>query len=267
MINNRKLIPFLTLCATLMISACSDSEKDPKNLSAGNDGAKIFYDVIIRNVTIYDGSGNPPYQSDLAIIDDRIAAIGAFATSDAALEIDATGKAVSPGFINMMGWGGALIKDGRSNSNLTQGITLEVFGEGDSMGPLNKEMKAGALRTLGVEPPWSTLDEYLVYITEDVGISLNVASLIGATTPRIYVLGKDDIVPTPDQLVEMKNLVRDSMRDDALGVALSLIYTPGAFASPEELTALASAAGEYGVFTFHICVMRAKISLRHWMNC
>jgi len=240
----RILLPLLTLFTAMLLGACSDSDTNPTS----SDAAQTSYDVIIRNGTIYDGSGEPPYQGDLAIIDERIAAIGDLDASSAELEIDATGKAVSPGFINMMGWGvTSLIKDGRGVSDLTQGITLEVFGEGNSMGPLNEKMKAEFSRGWeGVEPSWTTLDEYLIYMTQDVGISPNVASFIGASTPREYVLGEVDVAPTPEQMNQMQDLVRDAMRDGALGVASSLIYTPGAFASTEELIGLAKAAGEYG---------------------
>jgi len=228
-----------------LLTACSDAGRESPSVT--EQTSAVTYDVIIRGGTIYDGSGNAPYTGDLAIRDDRIAALGDLGEAGADIVIDATGKAVSPGFINMMGWGVAsLIKDGRGMSDVTQGITLEVFGEGISMGPLNDAMKEDVARGFDVEVAWTTLDEYLVYLAEDVGVSPNVASFIGATTPRVHVLGSDNVAPTEAQLAQMQDLVRDAMRDGALGVASSLIYTPGNFASTEELIALSKAAGEFG---------------------
>lgn len=212
------------------------------------------YDLIIRGGTIYDGTGSAPYPADLGVVGEQIAAIGDLSKATANREFDATGKAVSPGFINMIGWGvTSLINDGRGISDVSQGITLEVFGEGNSMGPLSDEMKADFPKYWsGIEPAWTTLGEYLEYL-EKRGVSPNVASFIGATTARIHVLGRDDVTPSEAQLVAMQNLVREAMEEGALGVASSLIYTPASFADTEELTALASAAAPYGgIYASHL---------------
>ncbi len=226
------------------------------------------HDLILRGGTIYDGSGSAPYTADIAIDGDRIAAIGDLADVRGEQEVDVEGFAVSPGFINMLSWATeSLITDGRSLSDLRQGVTLEVFGEGVSNGPLNAAMKeelwgwvvqdAGSEEAAedvlgGSEIPWTTLDEYLTFLTSK-GVSPNVASLVGAATIREYVLGKENRTPAPEQLQQMQDLVREAMADGALGVGSSLIYVPGVFASTEELTALASVAGEFnGVYTSHL---------------
>ena len=226
------------------------------------------YDLIIRGGTIYDGTGTAPYFADVALIADTIAAVGNLADTRGAEEINAEGLAVAPGFINMLSWATeSLIMDGRSLSDISQGVTLEVFGEGVSNGPLNARMKdelwdlfvaqAGSeeeAATLlgGRQIPWTTLDEYLSFL-ESKGVSTNVASLIGAATVRQHVIGEDDRAPTAEELVRMQDLVREAMAEGALGVGSSLIYVPGVFASTDELTALASAAGEYnGVYTSHL---------------
>ena len=226
------------------------------------------YNLILRGGTIYDGSGTAPYIADIAVDGDSIAAIGDLADVRGTLEINVEGFAVSPGFINMLSWATeSLIVDGRSLSDISQGVTLEVFGEGVSNGPLNEVMKkelwgwvvqqAGSEEAAedllgGTDVPWTTLDEYLSFL-ESKGVSPNVASLIGAATVRQYVLGENDRVPTPEELERMQNLVREAMADGALGVGSSLIYVPGTFASTQELIALASVAGEFGgVYTSHI---------------
>ncbi len=212
------------------------------------------FDTIIRGGTLYDGSGGPPYSSDLGISEGKITAIGDLSDAVGRVEVDATGKAVSPGFINMIAWGvTSLIKDGRGISDISQGITLEVFGEGNSMGPLSPTMKAEFSKYWDqVTPSWTTLGEYLEFL-EDKGVSSNVASFIGATTARIHVLGRDDVEASPAQLLEMQSLVRSAMQEGAVGVASSLIYTPASFASTEELIALASAASEFGgIYASHM---------------
>jgi N-acyl-D-amino-acid deacylase len=214
----------------------------------------VTYDTIIRGGTIYDGSGATPYRADIGFTGQRIAAIGELGSASGRIEIDATGKAVSPGFINMIGWGvTSLIKDGRGISDISQGITLEVFGEGNSMGPLSPTMKEEFPKYWDqISPSWTTLGEYLEFL-EDRGVSSNVASFIGATTARIHVLGRDDVKASPSQLEEMQALVRDAMQEGAVGVASSLIYTPASFANTEELIALASAASEYGgIYASHM---------------
>lgn len=207
------------------------------------------YDVIIRGGTIYDGLGNTPFVADLAMDGERIAAIGDLAEQTGTLEIDATGKAVSPGFINMLSWATrSLIEDGRAMSDIKQGVTLEIMGEGSSMGPLNDRMKAEARERQGdikFDIVWTTLNEYLEYLT-DKGISPNVASYVGATTLRIHEVGYDDRRATADELARMQELVRVAMRDGALGIGSSLIYAPASFADTDELIALVRTAAEFG---------------------
>ena len=219
-----------------------------------DNSPSVTYDTIIRGGTIYDGSGTIPYQADIGFTGQRIAAIGDLGSASGGIEIDATGKAVSPGFINMIGWGvTSLIKDGRGISDISQGITLEVFGEGNSMGPLSPLMKEEFPKYWDqISPSWTSLGEYLEFL-EDRGVSSNVASFIGATTARIHVLGRDDVKASPRQLEDMQALVRDAMQEGAVGVASSLIYTPASFANTEELIALASAASEYGgIYASHM---------------
>jgi N-acyl-D-amino-acid deacylase len=207
------------------------------------------YDLLIRNAEIYDGSGGRPFKGEVAIKDDRIAFVGPKAPESARRTIDARGKAVSPGFINMLSWATeSLIADGRGLSDLKQGITLEVFGEGSSMGPLNAEMKRLETQRMGdIKYPieWTTLDEYLTWLTQR-GTSVNLASFIGAATARQHVLGEGDVDPTPEQLLAMRELVVDAMEDGALGVGSSLIYAPASYAETPELIALATEAGRCG---------------------
>ncbi len=226
------------------------------------------HDLILRGGTIYDGSGNIPYVADIAIDEDQIAAIGDLADVKGTKELHVEGLAVAPGFINMLSWATeSLINDGRSLSDLSQGVTLEIFGEGVSNGPLNEDMKEemwgyivadtgseeeAAKLMGGTEIPWTTLDEYLSFL-ESKGVSTNVASLIGAATVRQYVLGKQNRAPTSEELRRMQELVREAMTDGALGIGSALIYVPGTFASTEELIALAEVAGEFdGVYTSHL---------------
>ncbi|MGD2215681.1 MAG: D-aminoacylase [Gemmatimonadales bacterium] len=214
------------------------------------------YDVMIRGGTIYDGRGGAPYVADLAIASDTIAAIGSLEDARGRVEIDASGMAVAPGFINMLSWANrSLIEDGRSQSDIRQGVTLEVMGEGTSMGPLNDQMKEEALERQGdirYDIEWTTLGEYLDYL-EERGVSTNVASFVGATTVRIYVLGYEDRAPSPAELEEMRGLVRQAMEEGALGLSTSLIYTPAYYADTDELVELAKVAGEYdGMYISHI---------------
>lgn len=207
------------------------------------------YDLIIRGGTVYDGLGGEPFVGDVAISGDKIAAVGDLASATAADEIDASGKAVSPGFINMLSWATAsLIEDGRGMSDLKQGVTLEVMGEGWSMGPWNERLKADALARQGdikYDIEWTTLGEYMDYLTTK-GISPNVASYVGATTLRIHEVGYDNRKATAEELSRMQDLVRAAMREGALGVGSSLIYAPANFADTFELIALVSAAAEFG---------------------
>jgi N-acyl-D-amino-acid deacylase len=214
------------------------------------------YDLIIENGQIYDGNGGMPFSADIAIKGDRIAAIGDFAANQALQSIDATNLAVAPGFINMLSWATtSLIKDGRSQSDIRQGVTLEVFGEGNSEGPLNEVMKARltAVEEYGETPiQWTTLDEYLEFLISK-GVATNVASFIGATTVRIHEIGYEDRPPAEDELARMRALVRQAMEDGAMGLGSSLIYAPAFYAQTDELIALAKVVGEYdGMYISHL---------------
>jgi N-acyl-D-amino-acid deacylase len=214
------------------------------------------YDVIIRNGQIVDGSGNQSYINDIGINADTIAFIGNLKNAKASQEIDATDLVVAPGFINMLSWAvESLIEDGRSQSDIRQGVTLEVFGEGWSMGPLNEEMKNNAQKDQGdikYNVEWNTLKEYLDYL-EKKGVSPNIASFVGATTLRINTIGFEDRAPTEEELETMKLLVKQAMEDGALGVGSSLIYAPAFYSSTEELIALCKVASEYnGMYISHI---------------
>jgi N-acyl-D-amino-acid deacylase len=214
------------------------------------------YDLILRHGTLYDGSGSAPAVGDLAIQGDSIAAMGDLAAARGRTEIDVKGLAVAPGFINMLSWANeTLIEDGRSQGDIRQGVTLEVMGEGWSMGPLNDSMKAEAVRQMGdikYEITWTTLGEYLDYLVAR-GISPNVASFVGATTVRVHEVGYIDRPPTPEELERMQALVRQAMQEGALGVGSSLIYAPAFYARTEELIALCRAAAEYhGMYISHM---------------
>lgn len=214
------------------------------------------YSVLIRGGTIYDGSGGSPYVGDVGLQGDKIVFVGPRAPGRAAHVIDATGKAVSPGFINMLSWAvESLIADGRGMSDTYQGVTLEVFGEGASMGPYTPEMKRLQLRRQGdIKFPiqWTTLGQYLDWLTKR-GVTPNVASFVGATTVRVHELGEKDIQPTPAQLKRMRALVRQSMKEGALGVGSALIYAPATYAKTPELTALVGEAGTCGgMYISHI---------------
>jgi N-acyl-D-amino-acid deacylase len=207
------------------------------------------YDVILRHGTVYDGTGAAPTVADVAIAGDTIAAIGDLSQASGRLEIDVSGMAVAPGFINMLSWATeSLIEDGLSQSDIRQGVTLEVFGEGWSMGPWTEAMKLEELEQQGditYDITWTTLGEYLEML-ERRGVSPNVASFVGATTVRIHELGYENRAPTEDELSRMQALVRTAMEEGALGVGSSLIYAPAFYADTEELIALAAVAGEYG---------------------
>ncbi|NOY38150.1 MAG: D-aminoacylase [Chlorobi bacterium] len=214
------------------------------------------YDVIIRNGMIYDGSGGTPYKADLAISGDTIAAIGDLGNKKGVQEMDASGLAVAPGFINMLSWATeSLIQDGRSQSDIRQGVTLEVMGEGSSMGPLNEKMKKEMVEDqddIKYNVPWTTLDGYLRFL-EKKGISPNVASFIGQGSVREYVIGLNNRPATPEEMEQMKSLVRQAMEEGAVGMASALIYIPGTFASTGELIELAKVVAEYdGLYISHI---------------
>ena len=208
-----------------------------------------LYDIIIHNGTLYDGSGGAPVRADLAIVADRIAGIGDYRDASAQRNIDAHGLAVAPGFINMLSWATtSLIVDGRSQGDIRQGVTLEVFGEGSSAGPLNEQMRKDAQARqvdFHYEIEWTTLGEYLDYLVRR-GVSTNVASFVGATTVRVHELGYVDRAPSAPELLRMQDLVRQAMREGALGVGSSLIYAPAFYADTAELVALSRAAGEFG---------------------
>ncbi len=207
------------------------------------------YDTVIRGGMLYDGSGGPPVRGDVAIRADTIAAVGDLGDARGRAEIDAAGMAVAPGFINMLSWATeSLIEDGRSQSDIRQGVTLEVFGEGWSMGPLNDAMKTDmkkAQSDIRFDIDWTTLGEYLASL-ERRGVAPNVASFVGATTVRIHELGYEDRPPTPEELDRMRALVRQAMEEGALGVGSSLIYTPAFYADTDELVELSKVASEYG---------------------
>src|SRR3954469_10863669 len=209
----------------------------------------VDYSVIIRDGTIYDGSGDAPFVGDVALKDDKIVYVGPRAPGSAARVVDATGEAVSPGFINMLSWANeSLIADGRGMSDTMQGVTLEVMGEGDSMGPWNAQMKRLAIKRQGdIKYPirWTTLAQYLEYLQKK-GITPNVASFIGATTVRVHELGEKDVDPTPAQLTRMRALVRQAMKEGAVGVGSSIIYAPASYAETPELIAITSEAGKCG---------------------
>lgn len=234
-----KAFKILTLLA-LIVSSCSS----PTN-----------YDILIKNGIIADGSGSPTYIGDVGINADTIAAVGVF-DATGTLEIDAAGLVVAPGFINMLSWATeSLLEDGKSQGDIRQGVTLEVFGEGTSMGPIKEENKKTWQENQGdikYDIDWNTLDEYLQSL-ERRGISTNVASFIGATTVRINHIGYEDRPPTDEEMTSMKDMVRQAMEDGALGVGSSLIYAPAFYSSTEELIELCKVASEYdGMYISHM---------------
>jgi|MGYP000571885152 N-acyl-D-amino-acid deacylase len=233
---------FKSLILSLFIFSCSPSNN---------------YDILIKNGTIADGSGNPTYLGSVGINADTIAAVGKLKATGT-LEIDATGLVVAPGFINVLSWATeSLIEDGRSVSDIMQGVTLEVFGEGWSMGPFDEDLKKQlqlptSQGDIKYEIDWNTLDEYLQSLTKR-GISPNVASFIGATTVRINHIGYENRAPTDQELTSMKNMVKEAMEDGALGVGSSLIYAPAFYSTTEELIALCKVASEYnGLYISHM---------------
>ena len=228
----RKLsLASLTLCLTLPLFAQTAS-----------------YDVLIKNGTVYDGTGGNPRRVDVAIKADKIVAIGKLKAAQAKTVVDANGLAVAPGFVNMLSHSyNSILQDGRSLGELRQGVTTQIFGEGASMGPLSEEMK----KRRGT-PAWTTLAEYLKY-AEQRGISQNIASYIGATTIREYVIGLEDKKATPEQLAQMRELVRQEMEDGALGIGSSLIYAPAFYATTEELIEMCKVASQYqGKYISHM---------------
>ena len=241
---------FLWLIALLAI-VLAMSAQDPSPSPARAD-----FDVIIRGGTVYDGAGNEPRQADVAIRGDRIAGVGDFKSAKAKTIIAANGLAVAPGFINMLSWSTeSLIQDGRSQSEIRQGVTTEIMGEGESMGPVNDRVREHMLRNqadIKYDIKWNTLAEYLQYL-EKRGVSCNVASFIGATTIREYVIGFEDKPPTPEQIDQMCDLVRREMEAGALGIGTSLIYPPAFYAKTDELIELCKVAAKYqGKYISHM---------------
>src|SRR2546428_3418012 len=214
------------------------------------------FDVIIKGGTVYDGTGAEPKHVDVAIRGDRIVGIGDLNTATAKTILDAKGLAVAPGFINMLSWSTeSLIQDGRSQGEIRQGVTTEIMGEGESMGPVNDRVREHMLRAqtdIKYDIKWNTLAEYLQYL-EKRGISCNVASFIGAATIRENVIGFDDKAPTPQQLDEMRELVRKEMEAGALGIGTALIYPPAFYAKTDELIELCKVAAKYkGKYISHM---------------
>lgn len=233
--KRRFLFPFsITSFIIVLITGCSSQET---------------YDILIKDGLIVDGSGEEPYVGDVGINADTIAAVGKLEYVKGRKEIDASGLAVSPGFINMLSWATvSLIEDGNSESDIRQGVTLEVMGEGWSMGPWNEEMKANEKaeqKDITYDIEWTTLGEYLQYL-EGRGVACNVASFVGATTVRIHELGEEDRKPTAEELERMKLLVRTAMEEGALGIGSSLIYAPAFYADTQELIELCKVASAYG---------------------
>src|SRR5712691_7377563 len=226
----------LTVASLAALTACATTPSQPT------------YDIVIRNGMIYDGSGGDAIRGDVAIRGDRIAAVG-IVNGRAKTEIDAHGMAVAPGFINIMSQAQeTLIADGRAMSDIKQGVTLEIFGEGESMGPLSPAMKDEMRQNQGdikYDIEWTTLGEYLQWLARR-GVSPNVASFIGGATPRIYVLGRANRAPTAAELEQMRAVVRQAMDEGAFGVASALIYAPGTYAATDELVELCKAAAPYG---------------------
>ena len=240
----------LFFCTVLFIVSLPSVGRSPQDALR-----QKTYDVVITSGRVYDGSGRASYAADVAIKNGHIAAIGQL-QPDADVVIDAQGLAVAPGFINMLSWANeSLIEDGRSQSDIRQGVTLEVMGEAWSMGPLNEEMKREMRASQGdikFSIKWTTLGEYLEYL-ERKGVSTNIASFVGATTVRVYAIGYEDRRPTYKELEQMRKLVANAMQAGAVGVSSALIYAPGCYADTGELIALAEVASQYGgMYISHI---------------
>lgn len=231
------------LCFGFYVTSAQSVDRDP-------------FDVIIKNGTVYDGSGGTPIKADVGIRGDKVAAVGDLSRAKAAMIVDAKGLAVAPGFINMLSWSTeSLIVDPRSLGELKQGVTTQIMGEGGSMGPLNDLMKKQMKDDQGdlkYDIGWTTLADYLLYL-EKRGVSQNVASYVGATTIRQYVLGEADVQPTAAQMQQMRDLVEKEMRAGALGIGSSLIYAPAFYAKTEELIEMCKVAAKYkGKYISHM---------------
>ena len=240
--------------AALLLAACGGQEGEqaaqaPAAASADTAAAGPVYDLIVANGMVYDGFGGAPVDADVAVKDDRVVYVGDLSDASAKTTIDTAGKAVAPGFINVLSWATeSLIEDPRSQSDIRQGVTLEVMGEGWTMGPVNDAMKKlteAQQSDVKYDVEWTSFGGYMNYL-ENRGISTNIASFVGATTLRIHEIGYDDRPPTDEELGRMQDLVRDAMGEGALGVGSSLIYPPAFYADTDELVALVSAAAESG---------------------
>ncbi len=213
------------------------------------------FDVVLRNGLICDGTGSPCAAGGVASTGDKIVKIGDVSADRGRIDIDVHGQVIAPGFINLMSGPDGLFADGRGLSDLLQGVTLEIFGEGESIGPLTDDMRAEALSQqadIKYDITWHTLNEGLETLVQH-GISPNVASFIGAATPRVNVLGRANRAPTPAELDQMRALTAKAMQDGALGVSSALIYQPGNYAYTNELVALAQVAAKYkGIYISHI---------------
>ncbi len=241
---------WLVVVVAWLASACATTE--PPAIAADVE----TFDVLLKGGTVYDGTGKAPVVADVAVRGDRVVRAGNLNHVRAALTLDVSGRAVAPGFINALSWSTeSLIADGRSQGEIRQGVTLEIMGEGGSMGPLNADMKATAVKQqsdIKYAVEWTTLGEYLDWLAAR-GISTNIASLVGATSVRIHELGYENKAPTPEQLERMKTLVRKAMEEGALGVGSSLIYVPASFSSTAELIELCKVAAKYGgIYTTHM---------------
>ena len=241
-----RTLAFAAVTLAVLLSGCAGSRPS----------MNTTYDLLLRHGTIYDGSGGPPFVADVAVDGDRIVAVGELSSAKARREVDCTGMAVAPGFINLLSWATeSLLHDGRSQSDIRQGVTLEIMGEGESMGPLNPQMKKDMVSQQGdlrYDVPWTTLGGYLEHL-EKRGVSCNVASFVGATTVRVHEIGYADRVPTLEELARMKKLVQHAMEEGALGVASALIYAPAFYAKTDELVELAKAAAPYGgIYISHL---------------
>ena len=241
-----RLVASATFFTPLLAGALEESKSPPSQA----------FDVIIKGGTVYDGSGGEGRVTDVVIRGDRIAGVGDFASAQAKNVIDAAGLAVAPGFINMLSWSTeSLMVDGRSQSEIRQGVTTEVMGEGESMGPVNDRVREYMLKQqtdIKYDIKWNTLAEYLQYLQRQ-GVSCNVASFIGATTIRENVIGFENKEPTPEQLDQMRELVRREMEAGALGIGTALIYPPAFYAKTEELIELCKVAAKYkGKYISHM---------------
>ena len=241
--------------SSLAVKAAAGAALGAMSFSACSRVAAPRYDVVISGGTVYDGSGSPGIKADVGIVGDEIKAVGDLHDAGRGTTVPADGMAVAPGFVNMMSGDDSLRVDGRSMSDIKQGVTTEIFGEGDSMGPLTDAMRARRVAAQGdLKYPigWTTLHEAMLDLQKR-GLSPNFASFIGAATLREYAIGLEDKRPTPEQLQTMRDLVDREMNEGALGIASALIYAPGFYASTEELIEISKvAASHHGMYISHM---------------